>query len=251
MKRTFVLILLLAGLSFAALGCKKQDTVKEMADFDKAYIPLLFYTDEGDLESSKRAMVFLDAEWESLKAKYGERAEANPEWKRDFAQIEQMMASAKRILSTTEDLSDAHLALEYIGGTLTEFRRSSGIDYPLDYLNEFHALMGEIIWIERYRTPETLNDDDLNWVRDQLVEAAAVWEKVQQTGFDSDAFGLSAEKGARLRLAIQAESDALQRLDQAIKSGDKAAIIRAASTLQPNFAKAYLLFGDFERVKKE
>ncbi|NIM05856.1 MAG: hypothetical protein GTO55_06355 [Armatimonadetes bacterium] len=249
MRRAYLLISVLLILTLWTAGCRRPDIIKGMTDFDRAYIPAFFFTEIEELEHSKQAMEFLNAEWESLKAKYPKEMESDPEWERDALRIEQMMVSANRILDTTENFEDAHEALEYIRGILFEFRRRNGIDYYLDHLNEFHEVMGDFVWILEYRTPETLNVDDTTWIEGRVEEAVNLWGEFRRAEFDPSAFGLSVKKKALLRAQTKLEADALEALTQAIRRKDKEAIFAATEAVKQHFQAVYLLFGDFERVK--
>ena len=53
-----------------------------------------------------------------------------------------------------------------------------------------------------------------------------------------------------MRSLQKTEEDALLVLQEALKKGDKTEIIKQALSLKPKYAPIYLLFGDFERMKK-
>jgi len=250
MKKSCCLILVLISLSLLLGGCERKDLAKDMIAFDKAYIPALTLTGEKEVGPAKQALKILNEEWAAFVAKHGKEAEGNLELKRVLGQVGQLIQSANRIMNTTGDLPQAHQALESVRRAFFNFRKKSRIGYYLDNFNELQDTLGDIVWIERWRTPETLTDDEVKEIAETLKTAIGLCDRIQQEEFDTELFGFSAEKSARLRVEMGLESDALKSLQQAIERKDKAQIFRTVSPLRPHSNAAYILFGDFERVKK-
>jgi hypothetical protein len=73
---------------------------------------------------------------------------------------------------------------------------------------------------------------------------------VKKAKFSPELYGFSSEKVEKMRNLHKMEEDALLALQEALKKGDKAEIIKHSLSLKPKYASVYLLFGDFERLKK-
>ena len=63
------LFILTFGVPAAALADQK-DTIRDMARFDRAFIPAFFVTWEGDGAGAYDAVAQLEEAWETLKRKY-------------------------------------------------------------------------------------------------------------------------------------------------------------------------------------
>lgn len=64
-----------------------------------------------------------------------------------------------------------------------------------------------------------------------------------------EVFELSAAKLAQRQQALQAGTEILHALDQAVTDNSKEDIIKNAVTLKVNFAQLFMIFGDFDSLK--
>jgi major membrane immunogen (membrane-anchored lipoprotein) len=245
---TIAATVLMMALAVMSAGCTQADLVKDMAGFDRAYIPALSLTSAGNVAMSQKAMRVLTETWGTFKTKYADYS-FDDHWKADFAYVDGQIVQAASIVSRGQGIVEAHEALEGVRERLLETRHRLGIDYYVDYLTVFHGPMEDIFLPAKDKTPATLTEADVTKIRTALPAAKAAWARVEAARLDNSVFTLSDQKQVEWREARRAETDALNAVEAALRAGDKAALIKAAAALRGTFAKLFTLFGDFDRLK--
>jgi len=241
----FAFLLMALGLPFASFAGLKED----MVALDRAYIPALAVTTEGKLPESQRAMELLTRQWTLFKQQNTAIKGGDRQWPKDMTDIDRMITDANKVVAGGVDLVKAHEALEGVRMTMLAMRARSKMPYYLDALTHFHDPMEEIVLAAKDKTPETFGEADLAKIRAALPEAEKRWAAVKATRVDP-AFGLSAEQQQTLAGLIARESEALDNLRKALAGSDRAALIKAAVTIKPAFARIYISFGNFEAVRR-
>jgi hypothetical protein len=251
MKRALLYFLLFSGLVLIPVAAYVQDTlIKDTAVFDRAFIPALFLTGQGKVEQSRMAMEFLKEGWSEYKGRYYGAQPTDAGWIEDMEKVEGYIMAADRFVAGGKDLSKAHEELEGVRGLMMEARKRNRIEYFPDRLTEFHRYMEEIFDAAAKKEPETLSDKNMEIIRNNLPKAIASWEAARTDEFDAQVFGFDSEKIRKMKQLHKAEEDALSALQEALNKGDKAEMIKHATSLKGKFIPVYLLFGDFERLKK-
>lgn len=277
MRRSFVLVFIsLIALSLVMFSCKKTEKtvenlveerikrLKEYANFDKAYIPALFLTNEGEVEKSQKAMVRLKKVWKPYIDKYYPMVPKDPEFRESMDKIQNAIRKADQIVSSGEKLSEAHKTLEEIRYVFMNLRKGRmpkkvGVsdkaewtdlpDYYIDYLNEFHEPMETIILIVKDKTPETLTDEDVSKIKENYGEASKLMVQIENAKFEPSIFDFSEEETQTLNGYIHQERQSLQKLDEALKSEDREKIIKASAGIKQAFLKMFTMFGDYENLQ--
>lgn len=249
-KRKFTLGMLILAFLFIFPAASHADIRKDFVAFDRAFIPPLAITNQEKVKPSKKAMKILKQEWESFKAKYYESNPKDPKWKEDFDSIDRQIQEAAKIVKSGEKLMSAHEALEEIRIITLKLRKRNNIDYFLDPMTEFHALMEQIFHTGKDNSPEDLDKGMIDDLKEAVAEAQALWKKMGEMPFDKDLYGFSDAMVAQMKGLHKAETAALAKVNKAIESGDKKAIIKAAKGVKENYAKSYKMFGNFNRLKK-
>ncbi|PKN71009.1 MAG: hypothetical protein CVU54_03245 [Deltaproteobacteria bacterium HGW-Deltaproteobacteria-12] len=250
MRKYFLLasvigLFLSASLPLLAAG----QLEKEMAALDKVYIPALALTSQANKAAAEKAVKLTADQWTQFKKNNAAIFSKNKADQADLAIIDQLMADAERSVRVNEKTDEAHEILEGVRNTLLKIRERNSIDYYIDYTTKFHEPMEEIVLTAKGRTPETLTDTMLLKIRDNFKVARQDWKNLQNASFDPALFSFDAKKDARRKAYIQAETEAMDRLKNALEGGDKGSIIKAALGIKPNFVNLFLLFGDFEKFK--
>jgi hypothetical protein len=249
MKRTLsvksTLLLAALWLPLAAFAGLKED----MVAFDRAYIPALAVTAEGKLPESQRAMEQLNSQWAVFRKQHAATRGSDKKWKSDLADIDRMIAEANKVVASGVDVQSAHNALEGVRLTMLDMRARSKMPYFLDVVTGFHDPMEGIVLLAKDKTPATFGAEEIARIRAALPEAEKRWAAVKATRVDP-AFGLSAEQQQNVANLIANESAALDTLKQALAGDDRAAMIKAAVSIKPAFAKIYMSFGNFEPVRR-
>jgi hypothetical protein len=219
--------------------------LRDWAAFDKAYIPALALSTQGDAEGSRKAMQGLTERWQAFSTAYAAARPSDPQWGRDFGAVGERIAKASALVADATKLGAVHEVLEGVRTTFATLRGRNGIDYYVDYLTRFHEPMEEIVLSVKDRTVASLTDAEVAEVRRVLGEAEAVWDKAQKAGFDPAVFAFPAGKAAEREKLAAAETAALAALRTALAGGDKGTIVKAAAAIKPPYSKLFMLFGDF------
>jgi hypothetical protein len=218
------------------------------AEFDRVYIPALALTNQQRQQPSIAALARLREQAPEITRKvmavFGLQPSDSARWPTVKTAIE-----AADKLAREGRLADAHETLEPIRDLLAEDRKRLGLEYPVDKLNEFHAVMEMIVKPAVKATPEGVDQKFLGRLRESAVEASALWARVEQTSFRVPYLQLTAQEQQVLEKSIAAERAALSRLNRALRDGDRAAILQAARAIKPPFAKTYMTIGDFRGLK--
>lgn len=283
MKKSIVAIFLVAililGFAFLFAYRERWDTspekrmairnslLKEFAAFDRAYIPALSLTNQEKIEPSRKAMANLKQNWETLSNKYYSGAENNLGFQRSLNKVQNAINKADGMANSGENLKEAHEALEEIRFILMDIRRrnlyfqiqkppAKGIKYQVarheyfvDYLNEFHEIMETIVLTAKGKTSETIADEDIEKIKENLAEAAELFDIIKGVEFEQPIFDFSDEKTQIMWGYVDQEAESLGKLSKALEGGSKEDIIKASAEIKPAFVKLFLLFGDFESLQ--
>jgi hypothetical protein len=240
--------LLFAGFAAMLLsGFSINDTRQDMVKLDKVYIAALALTSQGKVDESRKAVNALQESWQAFKARHYNANPADKNWKADFDAVEKRVANAVAIVVTPgKNVNEAHEALEDVRNVLMKLRQRNRVEYYIDGLTAFHHPMEEIVLAAKDKTAQTLSDSDVARIRKTLPEAEKLWKSVESRKLDAAVYDLSAAQTDDALKLVKLETVALAALKDALVSGDKAQIAKAAVGIKPNFAKLFMTFANFE-----
>lgn len=222
---------------------------KDMVTFDKSYITALALTSQTNKVATEKAMKRTVAQWAIFKKEHTKTFNTNKSDKADLAIIDQLISDAEHIVRVNEKTDEAHEILEGVRSTFLKIRKRNSIDYYIDYTTKFHEPMEAIVLTAKGKTAETLTEAMLLKIKDNFKVARQDWNNLQKAFFDPALFSFSVEKDAQRHRYIQAETEAMNKLEKALEGSDKEAVIKAAMGIKSNFVSLFLMFGDFEKVK--
>jgi len=253
MKTTVLLTsgCVMVSMLLAQTGCgeaPKSDLQKDMVRLDQVYIPALALTSQRKVVPAQKTMSLLNARWKAFKETHSNPQASDAQWPADFDRIDRLIAKAESIVTTGQNLMQAHETLEGVRTTLLKLRRRNGIDYFVDYLTDFHGPMEAIVLSAKGKTEADLTQAEVEKIRTLLSQATALWHELTAAHFDTTLFEFDAPRLKKMRQYQEAETSALARLQQALNNGNNSATLSAAIALKPNFAKLFMLFGDFKKT---
>lgn len=249
MKAVAVMVGMLVLSLVAPAQAWSPDVARDMAVLDRAYIPALALTSQGNVPLSRKAMTILIEQWQVFRARYSSYAATDADWRADLAYIDGQIREADGIVASGEHLSEAHEALEGIRLRLLDARQRLGLEYYVDYLTGFHGPMEDIVLSAKDKTPVGLTDADVAVITGALSRAKEAWALVGFFAPDAAVFTLTDVQVAQWTQALRLGTEILEALDRAVRAGDRAEIVRLAPALKASFSKLFMLFGDFDRVK--
>ena len=223
----------------------RADIVTDSAAFDRAYIPALALTNQGNAEKSKAAMVRLNQAWRVYSQAHRQDNPGDGAWMNGYTEIDRRIAAADAMVARGGQLEEAHDALEPVRVILMQLRQKHGVDYYLDYQTAFHEPMEAIALAAKGKTPATLTQQDLATIRNTISALDARWSVVRNASFDPANFGFDSARAAKVKELLQLETDAIAALKKALAGPDKSVMIQRAVAIKPPFAQLYMLFGEF------
>lgn len=250
MKKLLLFVLGTLLLSSTALPLSAATRLeKDMVAFDKAYITALALTSQTSKTAAEKAMKLTADQWAQFKKQHAKTFSKNKADKAALTAIGKLISDAERIVKENEKTDEAHEVLEGVRSAFLKIRERNSMDYYIDYTTKFHEPMEAVVLTAKGKTAESLTEEMLLKIKDNFQIAQRDWEKLKNASFDPALFDFSAQKDAQRLGYIRAETEALNKLQSALESGNKGEIIKAAMGIKPNFVNLFLMFGDFEKVK--
>lgn len=122
-------------------SCNKPAVEKDMVHFDEAYVPVVYYVYNNDLNKAFSAMFLLDARWQQFNNKYQILFHG------DADELDRLRFVNDWLCDATDAIyrNDRHTALiqlDHIKYEMMEIRRSFKMEYFLDYLWDFEGALG-------------------------------------------------------------------------------------------------------------
>ncbi len=210
-----------------------------MVHFDQAFIPVYTYAYEGDIYQAKRAVFFLEFQWQKLRNQYegylAEEAEA-------MRRIDAWLGDAYYAIDANR-MQMATSQLEHVKYEFMMLRETYGLDYYLDRLFDFQADL-ELL-------TEAANDEMLclmEWDEYEffLEQTRQEWASIQKLPFDAELYEFDAAQLRQLRTQQKNMEDVLKQYTATLGQANRQAIAEASRELQPAFFELLKLFGKFE-----
>lgn len=229
---------------WAALAAPLDD----MVAFDALYIPALAASTSASQDA--RAVPKAQASWQALAQRWpalrGQLAitwgSPSPAWTETLAAVDRQLTLSQAAVARAE-WQQVHEALEDVRLVLMQARLSRGMDYFVDRLTAYHAPMETLAMAASTWRPADVDVARRAQLEQAGLQAAALWRGIERQPVDATAYGLSPQRQAQLRQALDDESLALDRLSQALRLGSNEQVLTAAAALKPAFARSFTAFG--------
>lgn len=244
MQKTFKY---LAFFSFLLIlnSCKTEALEETMVSFDKAFIPVYYYSYTNDLDSAEKAMWVLDRKWEKLQAQFEQNATDAHNWQVSFQMVSNWLDEAEcAINDKNADL--ALIQLDHARYELMDLRWREGISYYLDEVWDLEGVIDIVV--------QTTADPKLDLVEWQsfismVYDVESAWSKVMDKTWETSYFDftdteIEEEKTRKLALGI-----AIKNFKTAVDYADRCEIQEAAMEMEVAYLEYIFFFGDFEATK--
>lgn len=225
-----------------ALETKRQQDFDQLMTLQHAqYKTGLVATNQKNPEASQKSITELARLWQDISDLYavtpppafaGDKA-----WSADLGKIVKDVTAAKTAMDKG-DIAEAHEALEPVREILLDVRTRNNAALFIDKFTVYHSAMEGVISPALAKTVETLTADDIVTLKAAYPKMAEAFAAIEQPPAT-----LSAEQAQMYQGIAQTERAAINVMNQALQSGDKAAIIKAANDLKSSFAKLFAQFG--------
>lgn len=229
-----------AGLALALALSAGSAFAGPMQDFETAlrasygdYRMALFATNSGDAAKSAKAVAAFAQSWASLTASYATtpppQYQTDAGWEATLGAV-QLSIDAARTDVAGGALPKAHEALEAVRAEIGGLHERNGLSGFSDRMNAYHAEMEKVLTLDLAAAdPVTLAEHAgvLNYLATELVRLPPA-EAAQNADYATLQAGLLAS---------------VKAYDDAVRSGDAAAIKAAVGGLKPAYAKYFVMFG--------
>ena len=233
---------LILSFVFIANGCNSDDLKPAMAAFDQAFIPVLYYSHYGDLESAQKAMLVLDRKWETLSVELHKHATSYHKGPELIQLITAWLEEARCAIEYKDPLR-ALIQLDHARYEMTDFRWREGMVYYLDKVWDLEAAIDIVV--------QTVNDpklDLLEWSEfmPMCYEVEIALDELMQTPMEKDLFGFTATDELRLTSQLSVLHFSIKNFIVATEYGDSGVVAEAANKMQTAYLEYIYLFGEFE-----
>ncbi|MFK8006305.1 MAG: hypothetical protein AB8H03_08045 [Saprospiraceae bacterium] len=144
MRSIYKISVLIIMLICSANSCEQKILevenvlLQDMANFDKAFIPVLYYVRQGEMDNAKKSVFFLNHAWQKFQGKYKNAQPENDNWQEIFRMTDAWLSDAYFSIEARMP-QDAYIFLDHVRYQLMEFRRQEQLNYFLDNVWEFEA----------------------------------------------------------------------------------------------------------------
>lgn len=235
-------VTLTLGISFFAFGpAQAGDNEVFNAQVDDAYAnyrAALFQSNTNNPDATQKSLTEFQTKWAAITERFG--ANKPPQFQNEEAWNETLstIASLAQEAQTKVqggNLAGAHNILEGIRDELTALRERNGVVSFSDQINAYHSEMEQVLGAGY--SAETLNDETLHALREQMHTLARLAENIERTA------PASLHENAEFKTLLNNLIGSVSDLKSALHGDDKAAIVKAISALKPAYAKLFVKFG--------
>ncbi len=220
---------------------ENQDLAKTMLLFDQGYIPAWYYAKTGDMVKAKKAVFYLEFQWQRLQLAWNSQLAEFPETGLALPRASARLSEAYVAIDNNDPVR-ATRSLERAQEELRQLRAGCGMSY---FLDPWYALESDL-----WTVLTTLKDPQLQlmeWeeVTEMALSCALSWNAVSQTPMDTRLLDWEeAEKNAltKAQLTLAQKMAGLQR---AMNASDQDQAAQAAQAAYDAFWAGLKHFGTF------
>ncbi|MBK8878338.1 MAG: hypothetical protein IPN74_07235 [Haliscomenobacter sp.] len=227
----------------SALCCppENQDLAKAMLLFDQGYIPAWYYAKTGDMVKAKKAVFYLEFQWQRLQAAWNSQMAEFPESGLALQRASARLSESYLAMDNNDPVR-AKRSLERAQEEMRQLRAACGVSY---FLDRWYALEGDLSAVLN-----TLKDPQLQlmeWeeVTEMALGCSRSWNAVYQLPTDTRLLGWEEAEQAALTKAQNTIAQKMAGLQRAMNAGDQDQAAQAAQAVYDAFWAGLKHFGTF------
>lgn len=170
----------ISSLSFSADWSKDAALVKDMVVLDKAYIPALLMSRDGNVVHSKEAVDELVKSWAIFHTKWKDTV--NKDWRKDFEGVDTLLQESVGLVADSQNINQAYPRIDLIRRILGGLRLKQDIPYFLDFVTATENALKDVVRITDRNRALTSSEFDI--AEKSLLLAQECWNIVADTYFD-------------------------------------------------------------------
>jgi hypothetical protein len=215
-----------------------------MVQVDRAYIPVIYYLEQGDVHSAKRALFCLERQWKKFSRNYAEVYQ-DDDWSEGFRKIGDWIEGGKLAIRK-KDIQLASAQIENLKYEMMCLRESKGLSSYFDYLWKFEETL---FMIEDMVNDPKINLYEWNEMEGFVNELNKHWVFFEKQQYDPVRL-LIIEVNEKEVIESQAlMTKTLIDFTKVLLSADRIKLQKAAMRLRPVYFKVLHAYGDFETTK--
>ncbi len=237
-------LLLFVFLFSLSSSCEDENVdvlLHDMAEFDKAYIPVLYYVRQGEMDNAKRSVFFLNHSWQKVNRKYKDLNPGNDDWQEAFRMTDAWLSDAYFSIDAMQP-KDAYIFLDHVRYQMMELRGQYDIDYYLDDVWEFEASLD---LAEEVAIDQMLCLLDYCEFEDIVKDMNEQWKIVEKAKVNAELFDLNAEELKVLDNQKKKLQEAIIVFNQAVEEMEGENLAMTATFLRQAYLEYLAGFGDF------
>lgn len=238
---SFLLFVFLLSMSSSCEDENVNVMLHDMAEFDKAYIPVLYYVRQGEMDNAKRSVFFLNHSWQKVNRKYKNLNPGNDDWEEAFRMTDAWLSDAYFSIDAVQP-KDAYIFLDHVRYQMMELRSQHDIDYYLDNVWEFEASLD---LAEEVAIDQMLCLLDYCEFEDIVKDMNEQWKIVEEAKFDAELFNLDPEDLKVLNNQKEKLQEAIIVFNQAVEEMEGENLAMTATFLRQAYLEYLAGFGDF------
>ncbi len=230
-------------------GCRQDDNeealMRAMVNFDQAFVPVLYYTMQGDADRAKHASLYLAFEWQKMEMRYRRYYEDDKNWQAGFDRIDTWLGDAFFEIDNNCAVVAANL-LEHARYEWTELRMSHEITYYPDYLYNAQAASS---WLRQVLSDKRACQTEWEAIAEQVALLnTSCWKAVNESP-DPDLYELDKTEMAYLQQQKDRMTHYLTLLNESASCAQADKMVAACQGLSPAIWEAIGVFGNFDASK--
>lgn len=242
MRLSIYTLLLMSLITTAQCQHKNDEAiVVAMVRFDKAFVPVLTHTMEGDSYKAKRAALYLAFEWQKTQARYRSAYPANEEWAAGFDRINDWISDALYEIDNNCASTAAGL-LEHVRYEWVELRRMQDIEYYPDYWYEAQAAQN---WLSGVFADEMMCAMEWEAIEEEAAALNNACKKAIDKRPDAALYLLDAAKLEQLSANQAILRRRLDRFNKVMEAAQQPQMKLACDAIAPALWSGVRLFGDY------
>lgn len=248
MKSIYQILLLFVLVVSVGSSCEKEEVnvvLNDMAALDRAFIPVLVYVLEGEMDAAKKSVFFLNHKWQKFQDKYKDLKPENEDWVEHFRMTNAWLSDAYTAIDANVP-EDAYLFLDHVRYQMIDLRIQNDFDYFLDDIWEFEARLD---LVEEVAVDQMLCLLDYCEFEEIVEDMNAGWEAVELSNGDLELFDIYGDKLRALNFGENELRTALEEFNLAVVEADGENLAITATLLKVAYLDYLSSFGDFISAK--
>lgn len=241
---SMISLLLFVFLFSLASSCEENNAnvlLQDMAEFDKAYIPVLYYVRQGEMDNAKKSVFFLNHSWQKVNRKYKDLNPENDDWQEIFRMTDAWLSDAYYSIDAMQR-KEAYIFLDHVRYQMLDLRAKNNLDYYLDDVWEFEAALD---LVEEVAVDQMLCLLDYCEFEDIVKDMNEQWGIVNNAKVDATLFDLNTENLKSLNSQKKKLHEAIIVFNQAVEEMEGENLAMTATFLKQAYLEYLAGFGDF------